>query len=100
MDAFWGISESMRNKQVALVDFKFRVENPNSLTKNELEGKVRGSKDMIGFEIPVFEKYCFVFNANIIQQAKSRFNRLFIGDGKLNYSYKAVTEKELYDIYW
>ncbi len=60
MDVFWGVSENEINGKAALIEFKFNVKNPKNLKKTELEGKVKGSMIIIGTEIPVYNKYCFV----------------------------------------
>ncbi len=98
MDVFWGVSENEINGKAALIEFKFNVKNPKNLKKTELEGKVKGSMIIIGTEIPVYNKYCFVFSPGVHQQAIYQFHRLF--NGNPNSPYKAITEKELHELYW
>jgi hypothetical protein len=96
MDVFIGVSEGGRNKKIALVEFKFNVKNPNNLKREELEGKVKGSTDIIGSTIPIHNKYCFVFNVEIVKEATNRMYRIL--GAKLNYL--AVTEAQLNEMYW
>lgn len=98
MDVYFGISNNNRNKKIVLIDFKFNVKNPGNLGREELEGKVKSSKAIIGSEMSICNEYFFIFNSNVIQQSIHRFNRIF--SGKPNNPYKAVTEKELHDKYW
>jgi hypothetical protein len=97
MDVFMGVSENEQNRKAALIEFKFNVKHPKNLYKTEVEDKVNDSKGIIGTEIPIYNKYCFVFKTDVIQQAKSQFFRLF---PKLNSPYQAITEKELHELYW
>ncbi len=78
MDAACVITNSEHIIQkVLLVEFRFNYANMRNLKKDDLEGKVDGSLSIIDLEnaLPVHEKYFFIFNSNIKQQAIHRFSR-------------------------
>lgn len=75
MDIAFAISDS-HNIEILLVEFRFNFTNPNNMRKEDLEGKVSGSKSILGNSVKINDKYIFIFKSNLMQQAKNRMQRM------------------------
>lgn len=98
MDILIGLSKKSRDKHVAFVEFKFDVKKPTTLSKADIECKVRDSIALVGQEPKILKKFYFIFSDSVVAQAKSYLHRKFLG--KPNNPYEAITEAELHDLYW
>lgn len=77
MDLAFGInSADSINKEMVLVEIRLNYINPNNLNKEELEGKVNGSSQLLSGHHPIHNKYIFIFKSNQIQEAISRLRRM------------------------
>jgi hypothetical protein len=63
-------------REMLLVDFKFRVVNPNNLVQVDMTGKVAGSLLILGTSTTVRSEYIFIFQPNLVQQARNRLARM------------------------
>ena len=75
MDIAFAISDS-HNIEILLVEFRFNFKNPNNMKKEDLEGKVSGSKSILENSVKINDKYIFIFKSNLMQQAKNRIHRI------------------------
>ena len=79
MDSAFCVTKNDR-KQVVMVEYKFRVENPNNLIREDLVGKVEGSLSVINknnIYDDIFYEYYFVFYSEIVDEAFSRLRRIY-----------------------
>jgi hypothetical protein len=76
MDMAFGVTDKTSRKMV-MAELKFRMENPNNLSREELEGKVAGSINILGNEIEIYNKYFVIVRQDQIEQARSRLARMF-----------------------
>jgi len=68
----------LTNRQMLLVEAKLRVKKPGNLSKNELGRKIIHSKEiLIGHGVPVAKEKVFLFNEDVIGQARFYISRLF-----------------------
>lgn len=68
----------LTNRQMLLVEAKLRVKKPENLSKNELERKIIHSKDiLIEHGVPIAKEKVFLFNEDVIRQARYYISRLF-----------------------
>ncbi len=74
-------------KEMLLVDFKFRMGNPNNLIQVDMMGKVTGSTNILGPSIQVRNEYIFVFQTNLVEQAINRMARMI---PSIHSAYKAM----------
>jgi len=65
--------------EMLLVDFKFRMVNPNNLAQNDMRGKVAGSSLLLGTTIPIRNEYVFIVQPDKVQEARSRLSRMIPG---------------------
>ena len=49
------------NGRWCLVELKYDVRSLQSLKKDDIEKKINGSKQLIGYDIPFYNKYYFIF---------------------------------------
>jgi hypothetical protein len=66
-------------REMLLVDFKFRMINPNNLAQEDMKGKVAGSSLILGTTIPIRNEYVFIVQPNKVQEAKNRLSRMVPG---------------------
>ncbi len=64
------------NHEIVFVEYRFNYENLSNLKKQDLFGKVVGSKAALNQPSNIHSNYYFVFNSGLKQQAKNRFNRM------------------------
>lgn len=76
MDITIGIEAS--SKKMLLVELRFNYKNPKNIGKQEILDKIVHSKDLLS-DCAVHSEYIFIFKENVKNQARSHFNRLFIG---------------------
>lgn len=75
--AFTIINDSSTDKKILLVEFRFNYEKMKNLDKRELFGKVSGSTNALKlFSDIIEEKYYFIFNSNLKEQARRRFRNM------------------------
>ena len=75
MDIAFAISDSL-NIEILLVEFRFNYINPYNMKKGHLEGKVSGSKSILGNSVKINDNYIFIFKPNLIQQARNRMHKM------------------------
>ncbi len=75
MDMAFGVKDKTSRKMV-MAELKLRG-NPNNLNREELEGKVAGSMNILGNEIEIYKKYFVIVQQDQIEQARSRLARMF-----------------------
>lgn len=75
MDIAFAISDSL-NIEILLVEFRFNYINPYNMKKGDLEGKVSGSKSILGNSVKINDNYIFIFKPNLIQQARNRMHKM------------------------
>lgn len=78
VDAIIGISDYKSNRcenpHLLLVELRMDYESGKTLSKSALEQKVFHSKNFLGAELPINNYSVFVFNDQVINQAKRRFS--------------------------
>ncbi len=70
------VQESDDTPKIILVEFRFNYKKMSNLTKVELFDKVAGSTNALENTLIIDDKYYFIFNANLKQQAINRFRRM------------------------
>lgn len=96
MDITFAISENDK-AEIVLVDFKLNIVNPNTLKKEDLEGKVNDSMLFLCNSIPIHNQYIFVLQPNKVQQARNRLQRML---PKIPNNYIAMDLSELINKYF
>jgi hypothetical protein len=76
MDICFGLTNKEFNLSILLVEFRFNYRNMRNLDKSELDGKLQGSKKLLGESISIKDEYIFIFQKDLQQQAKSRLQRM------------------------
>lgn len=95
MDVTFGISKNQgKSGQVLLCEYRLNYKSVNKISKSGLDAKIKGSKDLLGSEIPIYTPYLFVFNSNIKASAVSKLRRFSNNKKGL---YRAVDIQELYE---
>lgn len=74
--AFVALDGSGTIQEIVFVEYRFNYENMSNLKKEDLFGKVSGSTSALGSPANINGNYYFVFNSDIKEQARSRFNRM------------------------
>jgi len=97
MDVAIGLSEEKRNRQMLLVEFRFRYDKPSNIGKKEIEDKINHSKQLLLGGVPINKDYVFVFSPKKVNEARSHFRRLFSGK---KVSALVMEEKELHKTYF
>ncbi len=98
MDVAIGLSEEERNRQMLLVEFRFRYDKPSNIGKKEIEDKIKHSKQLLLGGVMINKNYVFVFSPKKVNEARSHFRRLFVG--KKVSVLVIMEEKEFHDIYF
>lgn len=79
VDAVIGIANYKNNhasgSRLLLVELRINYKSASNLSKSEMEGKVIHTKALLGGEISINNESIFVFNNELIPQAKWWFNR-------------------------
>lgn len=70
------VQESDATHKIILVEFRFNYKKMSNLTKVELFEKMAGSTNALENTLIIDDKYYFIFNANLKQQAINRFRRM------------------------
>ena len=84
----------LTNKQMLLIEAKLDVKKPTNLTRGELEGKIKQSKEcLLEYEIAIAKEKVFLFSTDKIGQARSHVSKLFNNNPNL----RIWTVQELYD---
>lgn len=73
--SFGAISADESSRKMVLVELRFNYENLRNVYKGALEEKIEGSKNILGGNIEIHEEYIFIFQTNLVEQAKNRFFR-------------------------
>jgi hypothetical protein len=77
MDSAFIAEDSSGTKQeIVFVEYRFNYENLSNIKKQDLFGKVNGSTAALNYPDNIHSNYYYVFNSNMKQQAKNRFNRM------------------------
>ena len=77
MDMAFGLTNADATKrQMLLVELKFNVRDVYSLRKNDLEGKVESSCNLLGNDPAIYQRFIFIVKTENIQEAISRFFRM------------------------
>nr|WP_320038504.1 hypothetical protein [uncultured Bacteroides sp.] len=97
MDVAIGLSEEKRNRQMLLVEFRFRYDKPSNIGKKEIEDKINHSKQLLLGGGTINKDYVFVFSPKKVNEARSHFRRLFSGK---KVSALVMEEKELHNTYF
>lgn len=97
MDVAIGLSEEKRNRQMLLVEFRFRYDKPSNIGKKEIEDKINHSKQLLLGGATINKDYVFVFSPKKVNEARSHFRRLFSGK---KVSASVMEEKELHKTYF
>lgn len=82
---------------MVLVELKLNVKTPNNIEKVSLESKVLNSKNRLGSQYPICEKFYVVFPKKMIEQARRRF---YLMNPKLNNNFIAIDMHTLKEIYF
>ncbi len=64
------------SQQIVFVEYRFNYVNLSNVKKQDLFGKVTGSTLALNNPTNIHPNYYYVFNSNVKQQARSRFNRM------------------------
>lgn len=96
MDSCFAICDITRVNML-LVELRFNYKNLKNLNRESLLGKVTGSRIILGDSIAICEKYIFVFKKDLVQQARSRLQRMI---PKIPNNYIAMDLEELQNIYF
>ena len=75
MDCCFAISDAS-NLEMLLVELRFNYQNLSNLNRNKLVDKVNGSIAILGNTVKISNSYVFIFQSNLVQQAKSRLQRM------------------------
>lgn len=67
---------SINANEILLVEFRFNYENMKNLDKKSLFNKVLGSRNALSPLTNIHDKYIFIFDTDLKQQAISRFRRM------------------------
>ena len=94
MDVTIGLSKQGKNREMLLVEFRFRYKSPRNISEKSIRDKIAHSKDLVGGNIS--KDYVFIFTSNK-NEARSHFNRLFRGR---NVSCLIMDENEFYTTYF
>jgi hypothetical protein len=62
--------------EMLLVDFKFRMPNPENFKQVNMKGKVAGSSNILGSSVNIRSEYIFIVQSNLVEQARSRLARM------------------------
>lgn len=75
-----GTVENPRNKRMLLCELRFNYKNPANISKGDIDGKVNYSKNLLtSFDMIGVEPKCyFLFNCQVVEQAKSFFSRIYV----------------------
>jgi len=76
MDISFGVADG-KNKCYVLCEYRLNYNNPNNLSKSELDAKLSNTKNLLGTELTIHKFYYFVFAHNIKQQAIHSLRRLY-----------------------
>lgn len=77
MDSSFVIVDSSNNaNEILLVEFRFNYENMKNLDKSKLHAKVIGSKNALNNIVNIHNKYIYIFNSDLKQQAIRRFRNM------------------------
>jgi hypothetical protein len=74
--AFMIIDKEGDNKEILLVEFRFNYSNMKNLDKKSLFDKVAGSELALKSPTNLHNKYIFIFNTNLKNQAIRRFRNM------------------------
>lgn len=94
MDVTVGLSHEGKNREMLLVEFRFRYKSPRNISEANIRNKINHSRDLLGGTAS--KDYIFIFTSNK-NEARSHFNRLFRGK---NVSCRIMDEDEFYSIYF
>lgn len=94
MDVTVGLSHEGKNREMLLVEFRFRYKSPRNISEANIRNKINHSRDLLGGTVS--KDYIFIFTSNK-NEARSHFNRLFRGK---NVSCRIMDEDEFYSIYF
>lgn len=98
MDFAFGIVDSNSTvKEILMIELRLNYKNPNNLSKTELEGKVSGSISILKDNIPIHNKYIFIFKTSQISEAE---NRLFRMRPSINSNYIVMDVDKLKEMYF
>lgn len=98
VDFCFGISQNLKNKQIILTELRFRVNNPKTIKKTDIIGKIDGSIELLSRDIPIYNRYFFIFNDNQKEVARSHFRLLF--NNKPNNPYTPLKLNELHELFF
>lgn len=94
MDVTVGLSKEGKNREMLLVEFRFRYKSPRNISEANIRDKINHSRDLL--EGTVSRDYIFIFTSNK-NEARSHFNRLFRGK---KVSCRIMDEDEFYATYF
>ncbi len=83
---------NLSGKEMVLVELRYNYVNMQNLSRTILEEKVIGSLNVIGTSVPIYTDYIFIFQSNLIQQARSRFFRM---NPRINSNYVVMDINDL-----
>lgn len=74
-----GTSSKPRNAQMIMCEFRFNFKSVRNIKRTDLENKIKHSHQLLqnGYLGTINETSYFLFPDNLINQAKSLFNRLY-----------------------
>ncbi len=78
MDFCFGVKSKNNKPNMVLVELRLNYKKVVNLDKKELDEKITHSKDILGHSPIILNKYYFVFQTNIRQQAVYYLRRLYI----------------------
>jgi len=76
MDIAFGISKGKAENMV-LCEYKLKYKKPANLSKSEIDGKIKYSKNLLGNEPPVLNRFIIIFKSEIKAQSYSILRRLY-----------------------
>ena len=68
--------ENSTIKHMVIVELRLNYINPNNVRREELEEKAIGSIAALGSSIPVHDNFIFIFQSNLVEQARNRLYRM------------------------
>lgn len=83
--------------EMLLVELRFNYKNLSNLDRKELLGKVSGSINLLGNSININNRFIFVFQPNLLQQAINRLQRM---NPRIPNNYVAMDLNQLINSYF
>lgn len=98
MDCCFVITDESKSlNEVLLVEFRYNYTNLKNVNRKKIVNKVEGSKRLLSDSFRIHDINIFVFQSNLKEQAKYRFNRIL---PRFPMNYKIMDTEELMTTFW